>query len=571
MLENSLDHLRKVVDGLLALWPVFAAVCVLAVALTLYLRSRKRILFESWVNMADTKDSDLGKRVGDLLLFNFGRIKSIHERSLRALDSWDAYQDVPAFMHGLDEDIKLLGSVELGKYASAVSSFLMILFQLVPIVFRPARLRGSIHQYGNELHLLASLEDYGFSARERRSSRRWKVIQCPYSPERMPDAVEELAYRIFIDLTGEGLFKSWEAFKKYTEGLASYTAFLDLQREADFNAARACYEEGLIIEKQNPGLQYNLGQLAYYRYTLPDNEKAIDHFTKALNCSRARLRSQVYSGLANALLQRYHRFNVRDPQYLLDAKEYAQQAFEWDPNLDTVNKALAFACHQLSEHLSTHSEASMTTDVQKTREDAIRYYQRAYKLNRRHYVAHNNLSNLYLNWAHESRADNKRRLIERAIKESQAALDINPQFHFAEDNLANGYRQLARSTQNQREQNALFAKAEDHYRRALRIKPEYAEAKNDLASLFLEPQFVRLSASEALKHHCEALGDVPSSESERAGKLCSAFFADWSTGGFDNDRKASDAYHRMIEGSQCSCPFAFRAVTNRGMPATSAS
>jgi hypothetical protein len=139
----------------------------------------------------------------------------------------------------------------------------MILFRLIPVVFRPARLRGSIHQYGEQLHLLASLEAYGRDRRKKRTNYVWEVSQKLDSPDRLPEAVDELAYRIFIDLSQEDVFKSWRAFKAYTDGLSSYISYVDLKWDTDYETAEACYKEGLEKEPQSAALKYSLGVLQY--------------------------------------------------------------------------------------------------------------------------------------------------------------------------------------------------------------------------------------------------------------------------------------------------------------------
>src|SRR5713226_2297253 len=111
-------------------WLFVFFVIVLAIAVVVYLRSRKQILFESWINMSESKDTDLGRSVADLLLFKIGFIKSVHQRSADTIGNWNIYRDVPAFRQSLDENVKLLASVELGKYGSFISAISTLLFQL---------------------------------------------------------------------------------------------------------------------------------------------------------------------------------------------------------------------------------------------------------------------------------------------------------------------------------------------------------------------------------------------------------------------------------------------------------
>jgi len=75
---------------------------------------------------------------------------------LKALARISRFFRDPAFRQSLDENVKLLASVELGKYGSFLTAVSTLLFSLLPMVFRPARLKGSIHKYGDRLQLLAT-------------------------------------------------------------------------------------------------------------------------------------------------------------------------------------------------------------------------------------------------------------------------------------------------------------------------------------------------------------------------------------------------------------------------------
>lgn len=76
---------------------------------------------------------------------------------------------------------------------------------------------------------------------------------------------------------------------------------------------------------------------------------------------------------------------------------------------------------------------------------------------------------------------------------------INPSFVFAHDNLANSCFELGR-----------FSEATVSYRDALQYKPDYPEARNDLARLHLEPRFDGCDIEQAFLHHRDAL--VPLAE-----------------------------------------------------------
>jgi tetratricopeptide (TPR) repeat protein len=510
--------------------PLFAFLVVLT-AIVVYWRSRKQILFESWVNMFDSKDTDTGRSVGDLLLFKIGYIKNVHQKSAGAIGNWNVYRDVPAFRQSLDDDVKLLASAELGKYGSFVTAVSMVLFRLLPMMFRPARLKGSIHKHGSRLQLLATLEAGSDSKWRNSSTSLWEVVQENSSDEQLPAAVEELAFRIYLDLTREEIFKTWEAFQAYTRGLASYISYIDLQRTPDAEKARTAYQEALAIEPQNPAIKYSLGVLLYYQWNAKGNDEAIDFFRGALASSQSVLRAYANSGLANALLMKYHRYNVHDPVLIEDAVFYAQRAVELAPDLDMSNRALGFACHQLSEGEAASPDPAIRKKSAINRDLAIKHYQRSYEINPKNFPAHNNLANLYLEWAIRDRVENpsrSERNFKNAIRECEEALAINAQYHMAYDNMGNAYYELHQ-----------FDKAAEAFKNAVRYKSDYPEGTNDQAALLLEPGFAGRNVAEALRYHQEALALIPQPEQQKQRlKLCTLFGKRWQRLSADEAAKA---------------------------------
>ena len=544
-MTNLLTQLREALLWLEAALPLFAALLVVGAAARLYFRSRRQLVFEAWVNMAEGEDADLGRSVADLLLFKLRFVKSIHDQSVRKLETWQPSQDMPAFRHGLDEDIKLLGSVELGKYGNVVSSILMILFRLVPVFLRPAQLRGSIHKYGDQIRLLATLESLGRRRGPQGAMHLWEVLQRGSAPDALPETVEELAYRIYLDLTGEDVFKSWEAFREYTVGLSHYLSWVDLQRPADFDEAVKHYGKALELEPNNPAANYNLAILKYFRWREADNRDSIDLFRGALNAPQSRLKARAHSGLANALLSQFHRYNTRDPHLLTDAVYHGRMAITLDSQMDGAAKAYAYACHQMSEFQEASGLPADRLAAERNRETAIAHYRRAYGLNPHHYIAHNNLANLYLEWAKRTADGSLKRIrLQSAIAECQAALKINPAFVFAHDNLANTYFALGR-----------FADASSSYKDALQYKPDYPEAKNDLARLHLEPQFEGYDIEQAFLHHHDALAVIKDAPAQRE-KLCRQFVSRVEPAATDLAPEGRDSLERLrvpLMEMRCQC------------------
>jgi tetratricopeptide (TPR) repeat protein/cbb3-type cytochrome oxidase subunit 3 len=526
-------------------WLAVFFVIVVVIAVVVYWRSRKQILFEAWVNMYDSSDDNLGRSVADLLLFKIGHIKNVHQRSAGPIGNWNIYRDVPAFQQSLDEDVKLLASVDVGKYGSFVNALSTLLFRLLPMVFRPARLKGSIHKYGDRLQLLATLNFYTPAKWRVSATNLWEVVQEKSSPELLPEAVEELAFRIYLDLTREELFKSWEGFQAYTNGLASYISYVNLQRDADYEKAKSGYERALSLEPNNPAISYSLGVLEYYQWKATDNDEAIGHFVKAVASSQSSLRSYAHSGLANAQAQKYHRYNVHDLRLLEDAVYHGERAVEIDPDLDMSNRALAFACHQLSEYQAASPDAAVRKLSAGNRDRAIQHYVRTYELNAQNYAAHNNLANLYLEWGKREQSKSKtvsENSLRMAIRECEATLAINPQYHLGYDNLANTYYELGQ-----------MDKAAENYKNALRYKPDYPEGMNDLGALCMDKAYSSRNVAEALHNHQEALALLPESELQRKKKLCAFFGQRWLANVAQPETQIAAPIRQKLQESLCTC------------------
>jgi tetratricopeptide (TPR) repeat protein len=510
------------------------------ITITLFLRMRKAIVFEPWMNLSKDAPADLGKSLADLLLFKIREIQSIHQKCVRQIGLWTPYYDVPVFQQELDEDLRLLASFDLGNHGDKTGKLMMFLFRLIPLMFQPAKLKGSIHQYGDNVLLQVTLERFKPKDSAQRGALVWHVNGQAAMPEQFPGFVEDLAYQIYVDLVGSRLFKSWQSFRAYTNGLGHYLLFTDIHKAQDSSDACTLYEEALKEEPNNSASYYNLGVVRYFRYQQDENEKAIECFQRALQSSDLNLKAQAHSGLANALGQLHSRFRAGDSNTLPDAIFHALQAIEIDPSSDVANKALAFAYHQQSE-VDDLPEAQ----AHQFRTLAIRHYQQAFNKNPKYYVAYNNLGNLYLEWAPKLPEGRKRqKCLKRAIAACEKALDIEPAYHHAYDNIANAYLTLGR-----------FDQAERYYKQALQYAPNYPEAKNDLAMLYLTPDFAQKNFAKALTFHIQALC-MPDVKATQKAKLCKAFQKKLSG---DSETRIRDEFKQypdqvqQLQTQECSC------------------
>jgi tetratricopeptide (TPR) repeat protein len=548
-LEGILDISQSLIDSLTAwsetaTWFIVAAV-VLSAALFISYRARKRILFGEWINRYDSEQTELGKSIADLLLFKLRYIKRTHELSSAKISLWNTFEDIPSFRQNLDKEIDLLASVQLGNYGKIISGTFTFLFRLFPLFIKPASLSGNINLFGEKKTIIhISLENYSPQKWFKHENLLWEKDFPEMSMEDIPDVIEEMAYRIYIDLTGGDLFKSWQCFMYFTKGLRSYLNYTELKRASDLEDAEEQYLKALEYEETNPVVKYNLGVLKYYQYKNDMNDEAILCFKQALNCNDRNLRARASSAMANALGQKYSRYKTGKPNSLdtiIEAVDYAERAVALNKKLDSAYKALAYTTHQLGEALAARegNNLSVITDPDhrstKLRISAIQHYKRTLRINKKHFMASNNLANLYLEWAIQLRAQPaevswlttwKYRLTEfytqqviidrtyflkKAVYHCEEALKVNPSYQFAFDNLGNAWYERKD-----------YNKSYSAYQNALLYAPSYAEAQNDLAMLFLVKEYEGYDLQRAFERHKEALMCVKD-ELKRKEKLITIF------------------------------------------------
>ncbi len=174
----------------------FCAIITILIFLILGI-NKKRILFKAWINRYDDNDKDLGKSIGDLLLFNFQTIKNIHDKSAKVLSVWNPYEDIPSIKQGLEQEVELIASVELGNYGKVINIIASFLLKVVPFIIKPATLTGSINKYGEKKTLfMVTLDNYSlkknilYKKKSRKNTFVWKIEKEGLNKEQIPDLIE---------------------------------------------------------------------------------------------------------------------------------------------------------------------------------------------------------------------------------------------------------------------------------------------------------------------------------------------------------------------------------------------
>lgn len=503
--------------------PWLVAAATLAVCLRFWWRRRKAIVFEPWLDRTGAEKADLGATLASMLLHRIREIQSVHERSVRRFELWNPNYEVPAFQQPIDDDVKLMASLELGRYGELVGRLVTLLFKLLPLA-QPAQLRGTVLTLGDHLFLQLSLDGFRPKGSKQRVMRVLEARGKSGDLSTLPELVEELAYKVYLELIESQHFKSWRAFKAWVAGLSHYVDFLDVESDEAWSKAKRCYDEALAHERNNAAASYNLGVLHYVRLSARDNPIAIERFRAALLTSDQELKAHALSGLANAQGQAFHRHGIDDPHLLDEAFFHAARALDLAPGSDVVQKAYAFVCHQESERrakaaaaASGATQARLLAEAEGARAAAIRHYRLATKINPHYFAAFNNLGNLLLEWARQLPVGDARRrgLLKEALVECDHAIKARASYHLPYDNAANAWLELAAHEVPAR----CFEQAEAQLKNALLNQPRYAEALNDWARLELRraPQ----EPERAFERHRQALAVCdPESDGGRKRKLC---------------------------------------------------
>ncbi len=502
-------------------WLVVAA--TLALCLRSWWRRRKAIVFEPWLDRTGAAQADLGATLASMLLHRIREIQSVHERSVRRFELWNPNYEVPAFQQPIDDDIKLTASLELGRYGELIGRLVSLLFKLLPLA-QPAQLRGTVLTLGDHLFLQLTLDGFRPKGSRQRVMRVLEARGKSGDLSTLPELVEELAYKVYLELIESQHFKSWRAFKAWVAGLSHYVDFLDVESDEAWSKAKRCYDDALAHERNNAAASYNLGVLHYVRLGARDNPIAIERFRAALLTGDRELKAHALSGLANAQGQAFHRHGVDDPSLLDQAFFHAARALDLAPESDVVQKAYAFVCHQESERRAKAAaaasgavQARLLAEAEGARSEAIRHYRLATKINPHYFAAFNNLGNLLLEWARQLPTSDARRrsLLKEALQECDHAIKARASYHLPYDNAANAWIELAAHEDPAR----CFAQAETQLKNALLNQPRYAEALNDWARLELRraPQ----EPERGFERHRQALAVCdPESDGGRKKKLC---------------------------------------------------
>jgi|GEM_PF-4919072 len=545
-------------DNPLSLIISLILLALLAVAI-LFLRRRylgylqTRLLFQPWVNMTNNEELNIGTSLSEILFFELEDIQEIHRKSRLSRGLWNEKHSIPVFEQTRDGKPDFLSKVKLlgvsGKFGTLLRFAHFFVFFAQPVV-----LKGSIHKYGPLIRLQVTLDGRRNSSGQVGRSQCWKVEDEHEDLSKIPQLVSKLAHMIYMKLADNNGCKTPESFDYLTQGLGKHLEYDTLKDEIGAEEAIKLYEQAIAADNgKNAMASYNIATIRYSRYKHDDNEAAIRDFLDALHTSSSVLRAQAYSGLANALCQKFQRHKRGDESTLTGAIRYGEYAYEIDEakGIAAIVKALAYVWQVVNEaEMDKSNNGERTARSIEAFDNAECFYAEAIKLNKEYTIAHNNLGYLYFYMAKKEK-EKREMLLRKAEQCYLQAIKFEPTYFDAYDNLGQIYMQRKH-----------YNKSMKYYYTALDYKPGYFATHEHLSHLFLhmlsdlsESETERRSylARKAIDFHGEALAMIEG-ETKKIEDTCNEFrkvFEDrkLDLGAWVVPKESSE----RLEAAQCVC------------------
>ncbi|MGE3509482.1 MAG: hypothetical protein AB7N65_11420 [Vicinamibacterales bacterium] len=499
---------------------VLLALLVLAIPARAIFRAylRRRLFLEPWVNLTRDEEFAIGGGVAELLLFEIERIHRLLHRAARAGGLWNEKLLLPSMERTSDGYTRLVHDVELLGLPSRVTRLVQFVVNA-----KPRALQGSIQRYGDRLRFQLRLT--GTRRTQTPPVTSWATTIRADEPDRVPEAVADLAHQVMRDLAGIQGFKTPEAFRAFTSALAHHIDFANVSRSHSLEAALQHYRMAIEHDGSNALAACNLADLLYVQFTFESNELAIEGFTNALNTDNLGLRARAYRGLANALCQKYQRYRRRDRAVLDNAVWAARKANDLctevammltDNEVASIKKAAAYA-----QQVSAEQPGLSASGREEKVAFAATLYREAIQRDGMFSAAYNNLAYLHLEKAktlyrsepdyvqrNERITEQIRHCLEDASNYCAGAIRTDRRLYVAYDNRGNIARLEAAILTTRAEE--LLESAIDSYREALSYHPTYSAAFNDLAKAYVQLNALGLSREEegaelAWHYHWEAL------------------------------------------------------------------
>jgi tetratricopeptide (TPR) repeat protein len=179
----------------------------------------------------------------------------------------------------LQKMVSTESKVKLGVFEFPVGALLGVLGRIV----EGPRLIGSLHQTGDELVLIASLQGGALHGRWRVSQSDLETASAANGTGIIEKLIEQMAYRIFTDLERERLGSpNWRAVHHFHDGLRAYVRALHSPNErfSQLHRAKEEFITALQHDEKFARCHYNLGmiyaRLEYYDAALAAFLRAAD-------------------------------------------------------------------------------------------------------------------------------------------------------------------------------------------------------------------------------------------------------------------------------------------------------
>jgi tetratricopeptide (TPR) repeat protein len=221
-------------------------------------------------------------------------------------------------------DLQKLGDVSIGPVKIPLGSISAILLK----IFGGNYVSGALQQYGTQNKLVVRLERkpslFSFQKPDFapvqyfESSWPSDTIKKNELPDGIPNVVEELAYKLILELSKDAGTRNWRAYKYFLEGYRLFSDYDKNNTRIDrLRDAVSFWRESIKFDPDFAAAHYNLG-VAYD--TDGNKEDAVFRYQKAIDLNPVLVGAAAHFNLARLYWEKY-----KDEKRTLSELEKAKQ------------------------------------------------------------------------------------------------------------------------------------------------------------------------------------------------------------------------------------------------------
>lgn len=184
------------------------------------------------------------KSIQDQFIANLNKILWIHREKLKKIDAEmihaqnETLPKIDPKSESLTYNMAELGTITAGPIGLSIGQILMVLRQLSPFAYPGNIIKGSLHQFGSDICLVATLGPKsgpkGNSSWVIRRSFKDKKIEH----EKIFELISDLSYQIAYEFVTDDIHNNWLTFKYFTEARLAYYRYSLAKDDQNLKDAR---------------------------------------------------------------------------------------------------------------------------------------------------------------------------------------------------------------------------------------------------------------------------------------------------------------------------------------------